>query len=176
MKVLSNRRKGMTLAEIVVVLAVVAIVSTIVVSFSIMVDTKTRVSTAKADAVTDIRVVENLVDGWVYRQTLKNGEFVISEDGNISCTVEGVVYDLSFDTEAGYLLGELPVDEGEKLSVYTKCIESISFEMFHKNTTDGSNKDVLIMCTVNYYLLDNAGIKYLTTYVFCVNEYAGDII
>lgn len=178
MKVLSNRKKGMSLAEIVVVLAVVAIVSTIVVSFSIMVDNKTRVSNAKVDAVSDIRVVESVIDGWVYRHTLDGGKFVI-DDGNISCTVGGEVYKLSFDSEDGYLLGELPNnDEGEeeKLWFYTKCIESISFEMFHKNTDDNVDEDVLIMCTINYYLVDNASMKYLTTYVFCVNEYVGDII
>ena len=69
---LMNRKKGMTLAEIVVVLAVVAIVSTIVVSFSLMVNRKAQISRNKVDVVGEITLVEKLVDNWVYQQTLSS--------------------------------------------------------------------------------------------------------
>lgn len=164
-----NYKKGMSLAEIVVVLAVVAIVSTIVVSFSVMVDAKTRSSNSKVDAVADIRVVEDIIDGWVYRHTLNDADFSVV-DGNISCVENDVTYHLSFVD--GRVVGELI--NSESLWFDTASIESISFEMFEKNEVD--NKDLLIICTINYYLIDGSGEKVVTPYVFCVNEYVGDII
>ena len=162
-------KKGMSLAEIVVVLAVVAIVSTIVVSFSIMVDAKTKSSNSKVDAVADIRVVENIVEGWVYRHSLNDAKFSIA-DGNISCVDKDVTYNFRFADNR--VIGELV--GSEKLWFDTKSIESISFEMFEKNEVD--NKDLLIICTINYYLLNSSGERVISSYIFSVNEYVKDII
>ena len=165
----SKSRRGMTIAEIVVVLAVVAIASTIVVSFSIMVNTKTRISNSKVDAVGEIRVVESIVDGWIYRQTLDSAEFNIV-DGVLNSKVGEDVYTLKF--ENNQVLGTLP--DSERLWFDTESIDGISFEIIRKEDTE--ENDLIIFCTVDYRILNGLGEEEIASYIFCVNEYVGDII
>ena len=150
---LMNRKKGMTLAEIVVVLAVVAIVSTIVVSFSLMVNRKAQISRNKVDVVGEITLVEKLVDNWVYQQTLNSNELTIGTDDIISSNGD-----------------KLSLIDNKILGYEVENIESITFEKYEKNN------DMLIICTINYYLLNSAGNKDINSYVFCINEYIGDIV
>ena len=150
---LMNRKKGMTLAEIVVVLAVVAIVSTIVVSFSLMVNRKAQISRNKVDVVGEITLVEKLVDNWVYQQTLNSNELTIVTDGIISSNGD-----------------KLSLIDNKILGYEFENIESITFEKYEKNN------DMLIICTINCYLLNSAGNKDINSYVFCINEYIGDIV
>ena len=124
MKFISNK-KGMSLAEIVVVLAVVAIVSTIVVSFSVLVHQKTAISNSKVDAVADIRVVENIIDGWIYRQVVLGHN--ISVEGDVVKSSGG--YELTFSDNK--ILGTLP--DGKNLWFNTSTIESIEYEIFDKD-------------------------------------------
>ncbi len=150
---LMNRKKGMTLAEIVVVLAVIAIVSTIVVSFSLMVNRKSQISRNKVEVVGEINLVEKLVDSWVYQQILSSNELVI-EASRITSSNDD----------------ELSLIDNKILGYEVTNIESITFEKYEKNN------DMLIICTINYYLLNSAGNKDINSYVFCINEYIGDII
>lgn len=163
MKFLFNK-KGMTIAELTVVLAVIAIVSTIVVSFSIMVHQQTLISNSKVDAVADIRVVENIIDGWIYRQEKEGYE--ISLEGNVLKSVkEGSEYTLTFVDNK--IVGTLV--DGDELFYNTSTIESIEYEIFAKDT------DMLIICTINYYVSNGTELV-LDSYIFCVNQYIGDII
>ena len=160
MKFISNK-KGMTIAELCVVLAVIAIVSTIVVSFSVLVHQKTAISNSKVDAVADIRVVENIIDGWIYRQEVLGHN--ISVEGDVVKSSGG--YELTFSDNK--ILGTLP-DE-KNLWFNTSTIESIEYEIFDKET------DVLVVCTINYYV-SNGSELVENSYIFCVNQYVGDII
>lgn len=65
MRRLVNRKKGATLAELCVVLAVITIISVVVVSFSVMVHQRVNISTDKLKAMEDITIVEHFIEGWV---------------------------------------------------------------------------------------------------------------
>ena len=57
--------RGATLAEMMIVLGVLALISTIVISFVIMSNENVRTSSQKVDALNDIAVVENIMDNWL---------------------------------------------------------------------------------------------------------------
>lgn len=64
-----NRRKrntrGVTLAELCIVMAVIAIVSTMVVSFTVLMQARTRVIAADRDTVSDLGTVESALDRFI---------------------------------------------------------------------------------------------------------------
>ena len=61
----NKRLRGATIAELIIVLAVLTIISTIVISFVAMSNENVRQSSQKVDALNDIAVVENIVDAWL---------------------------------------------------------------------------------------------------------------
>ena len=64
MKTNNKKLRGVTLTEVIIVLAVIAIISTIVISFIVVSNENVRISSQKVDALNDITVVESLIDGW----------------------------------------------------------------------------------------------------------------
>ena len=61
----SNNRRGFTLAELSIVLAVLAIVLTMVVSFTAMTNNSRQLSEARLEALQDIRVAEAIVENFI---------------------------------------------------------------------------------------------------------------
>ena len=57
------RKRGVGIAELVIVLAVLAIISTIVTSFIVMSNEQVRSSNEKVDALNDIAVIESIIEG-----------------------------------------------------------------------------------------------------------------
>ena len=57
--------RGATIAELIIVLAVLTIISTIVISFVVMSNENVRNSSQKVDALNDIAVVESIVNNWL---------------------------------------------------------------------------------------------------------------
>ena len=70
-----ERKRGMTLAEICVVLAIVAIMTSMIVSFVIIVSRETKIGTEYLDAVREIKLVEKIVEQAIESKGL------IDEDG-----------------------------------------------------------------------------------------------
>ena len=60
-----NYRKGVTLAEMCIVLAVVAIVSLSVASFATMAGGRGTAAATKLDAMGDLEIVEAIVESWI---------------------------------------------------------------------------------------------------------------
>ena len=75
--------KGATLIELVVVFAVLAIISTVVISFVMMSNENVKASRDKVDALNDISVVESIVESWVEKYSSdehKKHSFNVSDD------------------------------------------------------------------------------------------------
>ena len=70
-----DARRGFTLAELAVVLAVLAIVTTMVVSFDALMHHRREVSQAKLDAMNDIKLAEVLIENYIEKNevTIDNG-------------------------------------------------------------------------------------------------------
>lgn len=81
-----NRRKrntrGVTLAELCIVMAVIAIVSTMVVSFTVLMQARTRVIAADRDTVSDLGTVESALDRFI--RTYDSDEYTLVQSDLIS--------------------------------------------------------------------------------------------
>ena len=75
MKISKKSRRAFTLAELTVVLAVVAVLSVMVASFATLVRQNTRKSTEQLDALNEIEIVEMLVENWLEENPDETIEF-----------------------------------------------------------------------------------------------------
>ena len=77
-----NYRKGVTLAEMCIVLAVVAIVSLSVASFATMAGGRGTAAATKLDAMGDLEIVEAIVESWILEAANREKNIEIAEDGS----------------------------------------------------------------------------------------------
>ena len=61
----NENRHGVTLVELVVVLAILSIVTTMVVSFNVIVNQRRAESQAKLEVLQDVRVAEAMIESWI---------------------------------------------------------------------------------------------------------------
>ena len=144
----------MTLVELSVVLAIIAIVSTMVVTFVLMVNTRRRSSEQTLAALTDIELVESVTESFISKHpSCAPNAFAQLED------VGGEV--LAFNATNGKL-----TYGGSAVSL--DVVTSVQFQLAD---TAGRDGDRLYICTVKYNILDTE-----KTHVFCVNPYVGEAV
>jgi len=85
----NTKKRAFTLAELAVVLAVIAIATTMVVSFTALVGNRRAVSQQKLDAFNEIRLVEALVENYIEKNC----------DTNISFDAESGILTLGTDSD-----------------------------------------------------------------------------
>lgn len=61
----NNKKRGMTMAELCVAMAVISIVATMVVSFSVLISERSKSATSKQKTITDINLIESIVEDWI---------------------------------------------------------------------------------------------------------------
>ena len=192
MKNTIKSRKGVTLTELVVVLAVVVIAAGMVVTFSSMMHGAQGISNERYEALQDVRTAEALIEGFILNNT---------EEG---CYVEGSINGkfntLTFHTFDGSIDPENLVSPNPKFVklfngafvmtgnevIFFEHIKSIEFniacqnepndgECFLSSSYPGSIFyesticDILYYCTITYEVA-----KTPYTYTFCVNPYVGE--
>lgn len=152
-----NNRRGYTLAELTVVLAVLVIVSAMVVSFAAMTSNSRRISEARLEALQDIRVAEAIIEDFIEGNKIttvfekdENGKVVPVEN-----TLTAGENSLEF-TEADKTL---TVSGGTKYTL--ERVKSITFDYY------GENTDKIYYCTITYMVGNQ---EY--NYTFCVISYA----
>ena len=141
-----ERKQGMTLAEICVVLAIVAIMTSMIVSFVIIVSRETKIGTEYLDAVREIRLVEMIVE-----QEIESGDDIsqyIGDDPTTPLINNGV---LQLD------------DRKVNLSAITKVTIA--------KIINNENEEPFYVCTITYTLGGEE-----PTYRFCVDPIVGDVI
>ncbi len=144
-----NNRRGFTLAELTIVLAVLVIVSAMVVSFTAMVSNSRQLSTARLEALGDVRVAETLIENFIEG----NEDITVSDDKTTLTAGEST---LLFDEN-----GNLVVGNGGSITL--ERVKSITFDYY------GNNTDGIYYCTVVYTVGDKD-----FNYIFCVNPYVGE--
>ena len=154
-----NNRRGFTLTELTIVLAVLAIVLTLLVSFTAMVNNSRQISTARLEALQDIRVAESIIENFIEGNKITT-TFEKDEEGK-TIPVENVLESgekkLVFNTENK----TLAVSGGANLTL--ERVESITFDY------NGGGTEGIFYCTINY----NVG-NHDYDYTFCVYSYAGN--
>lgn len=166
-----NRRKrntrGVTLAELCIVMAVIAIVSTMVVSFTVLMQARTRVIAADRDTVSDLGTVESALDRFI--RTYDSDEYTIVQSDLISTSdwehpASSTTLDkytsiavwkdeaitaklkLSIDPETEKVNAIVITDGSDKVTV-TYPLYSVTFVSF---VIDSNDTSALVTATVEY--------------------------
>ena len=149
MKRITNRRKGFTLAELAVVLAVLAIVITMVASFDALMHQRRKVSQAKLDAMNDIKLAEALIENWFETNEIQTINLTTATNTNEK--------ELSFSDH---------ILRAGDAKVTLEKVTNITFKF--KFESDG---DKIYFCTIEYTL---PGKDAPETYTFCVDPSIGE--
>ena len=165
-------RRGMTLAEILVALGVVSVMITMVISFVLLITTRTRANSVNLTFQQDFAMVKACVEGWmnaVHEGELK-AEAGDPKDGQINATAvlakvdvaDGQKQTLALRFRNGVLVGHLK--EGI-ISAHTETVTSVKFYLVVKNG------EKLLFCNVIGEDPDNDN---EWNYTFCVNPRVGE--
>ncbi len=173
------RKKGTTLVEIAVVLAVISIISTIVISFSLMVGRRVRVSRAKLEAMQDVKVIETIAEGWI-NVMRENGATFTVENNMLKAEIPSNddPFTLSYDSAAKTLMGTLPGDR-VPMTYISERVTSIGFDISPISPTENINPgaSVLFFFHAEYSVpFMGDGSDKTFDYNFCVNPRVGHII
>ena len=157
-------KKGISIAEICIVLAVISIAALMVTSFTVMVGTRSSVSTARLEVMEDLEVAEAVLEGWVDRMTGQNAVFAVDENGQLKAVKDTVDYAVAL--EDGLLTA--PVPDGAPYMIALKTVTAITAEVKF------NGQDAIVFCTLTY--TDPRGSDEPQTYTFCINSRINETI
>ena len=171
MKNKNNKRRGATITELLVVIAVIAIAAGMVATFSTMVSANRELSQARLDALQDIKLAETVIENFI-----EDAENNKDENRDVA-----ISYPKGDETDPVYSLingaGDILKFENGALNIYpgkdsTTNPLTINLETVTEITFDVlGNDDKIYYCTITY---DIGGTPF--DYTFCVNPYAGENI
>ena len=158
------RKKGMSLAEICVVLAVISIAALMVTSFTVMVGARATVSSARLSTMQDMETTQTLLSNWITRMAIEGAEVDVGAQGELYAQKDGALYTVILEDDA--LTASLP--QGRNVTVPVTVITKLSVEALR------SHGDAIYFCTVTYP--DPRGGGEELTCVFCINPRVGEKI
>lgn len=153
----NTNRRGFTLTELAVVLAVLGIVSAMVVSFTVSVNGSRQLSSARLDAMSDVGVAESFVNDFIERNEIT----AFTGEVTSIATKDGKTLTLVDNNDGGKNL-VVKIGENTETSITLTNVTDIKFESM-------GNGDVIYFVTVTFEVLEKA-----ETYTFCVNPFVGE--
>ena len=167
-----NKRKGATLAEICIVMAVVAIVSLSVTSFATMASGRGTAAATKLDAMGDLEIVEAVVESWILEAAKDTeSDITIDEDKAKITATKNDPNSSGSIMFSGHTLNVTFPGESDAVLYQLKSIVGLKFEAV-PNNDDSAN---LYYCTVTYEYRNGIVTKE-QTYTFCVYPRVGEIV
>lgn len=156
-------KKGATLVELSVVLAVLSIISTMVISFTIFLSERTKTTVKVNNLMQDVVVIKTVVESWASDLSKSNAQFGVEEDYSTLVAVDsyGEKHQLS-KTENNLSATLL---NGEILSHELSVVSELKFNVQSNGT------QTLFICRV-FYLADNV----VQTFSFTINPFVGDLV
>lgn len=154
-----NRRKrntrGVTLAELCIVMAVIAIVSTMVVSFTVLMQARTRVIAADRDTVSDLGTVESALDTFIRRYDSDKNTLSSGENSSALLLNNTFALKLSTDEETGEVDAIVITDDkgNATTSLPLHTVTKLEFEIVKESENDSA----LVICTVAYTRTSGSG-------------------
>lgn len=133
-------KKGFTVIELSVVIAVIAIVGVMTVSLTTLIGRQTSRAQAANDLQVDITMLKEAYHRWVSTFDVDGGYIEIVEEAGVEklkATADGVEYEFYYAN--GKIIGTLP-DE-KKIDVYVERITALEFEEYETS---------IIICNVTY--------------------------
>lgn len=153
-----NRKKrttrGVTLAELCIVMAVIAIVSTMVVSFTVLMQARTSLIAADRDTIADIGSVESALDRFI--RAYDSDEYTLSVTGPES--KDALTVSKGENKVASLMIPLDPEgDTAEKIVITDPAGEITASYSLHMVTklefeivSDSGNDSTLVICKVTY--------------------------
>lgn len=160
-----KQKKGMSLAEICVVLAVISIVSLMVISFTTMVSARSTVSAAKLKAMDDQELTEVILENWIDHMVAKQAVISV-EENTLYATKDGINYTVCLEEDK--LIA--PLTDGTFLSCPINTVTELRFD--HLTSSD----DTIYFCTAVYDYPDPRGGTITREYTFCINPHIGETL
>ena len=134
----ARRRSGSTLVELSIVMAMVAIIGTMVVSFCTLTSARSRQINTDTDTREALSRVELAFDRWSSAFDASGSVFTVSDSGS-SLTVRSGGQPYTLSLSGGSVTGPLP--DGSSVSASAACVTALHFEI---------TEEKLISCTVTY--------------------------
>lgn len=163
-----NRKKGITLTEICVVLAVLSIISVAVVSFAAMATGRSATGSDKLKFMQDIALLEATVDDWFNAVYTGNKSVKATADGSRSWLEEEGDAGVYFRCFSQNLTAVFP--GGVTRNLQFEAITGVEFAV------EGSDSDEIFFCTVTYVYRQGQNKEVEKTYTFCVNPHVGESV
>lgn len=132
-----HRRSGSTLVELSIVMAMLAIIGTMVVSFCALTSARSRQINIDSDTREALSRVELAFDRWTSAFDSSGSVFSVSDGSSLTVTSGEQSFTLSLS--GGSVAG--PLSDGGSVSASAACVTSIQFEITGQE---------LISCTVTY--------------------------
>lgn len=153
-----EKKKGFTLVELVIVLAVLVIAAGMAITFSTMMHGAQSVSNARYEALQDVRTAESLIEGFI-----ENNAGHLTVVDNYSIAGDKLYYmDGSNECALFFTNAKAFVVAGNEV-LFLESLESINFDVAT------ANGDTLYYCSIEYSVAETT-----YTYTFCVNPYVGE--
>ncbi|MBR4016731.1 MAG: hypothetical protein IKK11_02840 [Oscillospiraceae bacterium] len=156
-----SKQRGVSIAEICVVLAVISIAALMVTSFSLMVNTRSTTAAIRANVLDDAYIAESILDSW-FSSALSGGATVSAENGVLSAKKDGITYQVTIQEE----MLTAPLPAGQELEMEMSVVTAITVEQ-KQNAAD-----TIWFCTLHYP--DPQDNHTDLTYTFCVNPRIGE--
>ena len=165
-----NKRKGATLAEICIVMAVVAIVSLSVTSFATMASGRGTAAATKLDAMGDLEIVEAVVESWILEAAKDTeSDITIDEDKAKITATKNDPNSSGSIMFSGHTLNVTFPGESDAVLYQLKSIVGLKFEAVSNGLAN------LYYCTVTYEYRNGIVTKE-QTYTFCVYPRVGETV
>lgn len=147
-----KKNKGVTLAELCIVMALLSIITVMVTSFCLI----TRSYTIKVSADTDIKLsISNLETGlriWLSSVDSVNYTLSVSEDGSaLIATGSGAEDTWRLELKDNHLYGLMP--SGARINFEMPRVVSLYFGIFNES---GVDKPCFVYCDMNYEKINNS--------------------
>lgn len=159
-------RKGVSIAEMCVVLAIVSIVALTVVSFTTMVSAQSRASATKYNAMEDMELTEAILEDWVDIMLEKNTSSITPGEGSLTARVGAADY--SIFVQELQLVAQLPGEVSRTFPL--KTVKELRFDTMEN--TDCA----LYFCTVVYEVPSYTGEGVERTFTFCIQPRIGEVL
>ena len=156
-------KKGATLIELSVVLAVLSIISTMVISFSIFFSERVKTTVKANNLMQDVVAVKAVMESWIDDLTENNATFSCEDtDKKLIGDINGTKYSIALSDDI--LVGTLST--GGQVSCRVEVIEDLRFSIASNNSGD----QTLYICKA-FYQADNM-VEYFS---FTINPFVGDL-
>lgn len=119
------KSRGSTLAELCIVMAVLAIISTMVASFTVLTQTRTAMISADRDYVDDVASLEVAFDAFLAKYDSKDYTLTVSDDSASLIINAG---DINTVTKLSLSNGKLTAEEAS-INMTLSCVKSLKFTL-----------------------------------------------